>query len=118
MTVRDHLSLAARSRRVDLQATLSRVEKYGLQDWSEQPASSLSTGNLRKLWLLMCTVADTPIVAIDEPFNGMDAQGIEALISELNEWAESKIVVLISHTVPEGLAIDHSFIFKRAEVEP
>lgn len=118
MTVQDHLALAARSRRVDPKASLSRVEKYGLQDWSEQPASSLSTGNLRKLWLLMCTVADTPVVAIDEPFNGMDAQGIDALISELNEWAESKVVVLVSHTVPEGLAIDHSFIFKRDESEP
>lgn len=118
MTVQDHLTFAARSRRTDPKASLSRVEKYGLEDWSEQPASSLSTGNLRKLWLLMCTVADTPIVAIDEPFNGMDAQGIQALISELNEWAESKVVVLVSHTVPEGLSIDHSFIFRRAAVEP
>lgn len=115
MTVQDHLALAARTRRADPKASLPRVEKYGLQDWSEQPASSLSTGNLRKLWLLMCTVADTPIVAIDEPFNGMDAQGMDALIGELNEWAESKVIVLVSHTVPEGLSLDHSFIFNRAE---
>lgn len=118
MTVQDHLTFAARSRRTDPKAGRDRVEKYGLHDWSEQPAASLSTGNLRKLWLLMCTVADTPVVAIDEPFNGMDAQGIQALISELNEWAESKVVVLVSHTVPEGLSIDHSFIFRRAAVEP
>ena len=117
MTVQDHLAFAARSRRTDPKASLARVQKYGLQDWSEQPASSLSTGNLRKLWLLMCTVADTPIIAFDEPFNGMDAQGIEALISDLNEWAESKGIVLVSHTVPDRLSIDHSYIFRRSEVE-
>ena len=117
MTVQDHLAFAARSRRTDPKASLARVQKYGLQDWSEQPASSLSTGNLRKLWLLMCTVADTPIIAFDEPFNGMDAQGIEALISDLNEWAESKVIVLVSHTVPDRLSIDHSYIFRRSEVE-
>ena len=117
MTVQDHLAFAARSRRTDPKASLARVQKYGLQDWSEQPASSLSTGNVRKLWLLMCTVADTPIIAFDEPFNGMDAQGIEALISDLNEWAESKVIVLVSHTVPDRLSIDHSYIFRRSEVE-
>ncbi|MEW1819973.1 hypothetical protein AB0323_04150 [Arthrobacter sp. NPDC080031] len=73
----------------------------------------LSTGNIRKLWLLMCTVADTPVVAIDEPFNGMDVRGIEALIDELGEWAQHKVVVLISHTVPEQLTVTHSFVFKQ-----
>lgn len=114
MTVRDHLALAARTRRIDPDTSVARVERYGLDGWTEQPVSSLSTGNVRKLWLLMCTVADTPIVAMDEPFNGMDAQGIEALIEEANDWASSKVVVLVSHTVPPQLAIDHSFIFERS----
>ncbi|MCI0143664.1 ATP-binding cassette domain-containing protein [Arthrobacter bambusae] len=112
MTVRDHLALAARSRQVGPEAGLARLAKYGLQDWAEQPVSMLSTGNIRKLWLLMCTVADTPVVAIDEPFNGMDLQGIEALICELGEWAQHKVVVLISHTVPDQLTVSHSFVFK------
>lgn len=117
MTVKDHLALAARGRRVGPEASPHRLAAYGLQDWIEQPVSALSTGNIRKLWLLMCTVGDTPIVAIDEPFNGMDSQGAEALISELQEWARHKIVVLVSHTLPDGLAVDHSFIFMRAEIE-
>ncbi|UVJ40132.1 ATP-binding cassette domain-containing protein [Arthrobacter sp. CJ23] len=115
MTVQDHLAFAAQSRGVGRDAGLSRLEAYGLKDWAEQPASTLSTGNQRKLWILMCTVADTPIIAIDEPFNGMDSQGTDALISELHEWASRKIVVLVSHTVPEQLAVDHSFRFQPAE---
>src|SRR4029453_1660750 len=112
---RAHLALAARSRRVDPNDSLARVLRYGLQDWAEQPVSSLSTGNVRKLWLLMCTAADTPIVAMDEPFNGMDTQGIAALVDELNEWSRSKVVVLISHTLPAGVHVDHSFVFQRLE---
>lgn len=113
MTVHDHLALAARSRRVGPEAGLARLATYGLQDWVEQPVSVLSTGNIRKLWLLMCTVADTPVVAIDEPFNGMDVQGVEALVDELGNWAQHKVVVLISHTVPEELTVRHSFVFKQ-----
>ncbi|WP_423183913.1 ABC transporter ATP-binding protein [Arthrobacter sp. NyZ413] len=117
MTVHDHLALAARSRRVRPEAGLARLARYGLESWAEQPVSMLSTGNVRKLWLLMCTVADTPIVAMDEPFNGMDVQGIDALIGELDEWARNKIVVLVSHTVPDELSITHSFLFKKPEAE-
>lgn len=117
MTVRDHLAFAARSRGLRTEDILARVIRYGLQGWLEEPVSSLSTGNLRKLWILMCTIGDTAIVAIDEPFNGMDAQGIEALVDELNEWAKSKVVVLVSHTVPEQLLVDHSFIFRRVKSE-
>lgn len=113
MTVRDHLAFAARSRHIAPASVVSRLDAYGLQDWAEQPASALSTGNIRKLWLLMCTAANTPIVAIDEPFNGMDAQGVDALKAELSEWAQERIVILVSHSVPEGLPISHSFLFTR-----
>ncbi|MEV8149214.1 ATP-binding cassette domain-containing protein [Arthrobacter sp. NPDC080073] len=113
MTVHDHLALAARCRQVGPEAGVTRLVRYGLEDWVEQPVSMLSTGNIRKLWLLMCTVADTPVVAIDEPFNGLDVRGIEALIEELGEWAQHKVVVLISHTVPEQLTVRHSFVFKQ-----
>jgi ABC-type multidrug transport system ATPase subunit len=115
MTVHDHLALAARSRQVGPEAGLARLASYGLEEWAEQPVSMLSTGNIRKLWLLMCTVADTPVVAIDEPFNGMDVRGIDALTGELDEWAHHKVVVLISHTVPDRLTINHSFVFKQAQ---
>lgn len=117
MTVHDHLAFAARSRRVSPEAGLARLARYGLEGWAEQPVSMLSTGNIRKLWILMCTVADTPVVAIDEPFNGMDVQGINALVSELEEWAQRKIVVLVSHTVPEQLGITHSFRFTPGAAE-
>ncbi|MEZ2389917.1 ATP-binding cassette domain-containing protein [bacterium RCC_150] len=115
MTVKDHLALAARSRRVDQEDSVGRLAAYGLQDWIEQPVSALSTGNIRKLWILMCTLGDTPIIAIDEPFNGMDSQGTDALIRELSDWARSKIVILVAHAVPDGLVVNHSFVFQRSQ---
>ena len=36
---------------------------------------------------------------------------------ELGEWAQHKVVMLVSHTVPDKLTISHSFVFKRTEVE-
>lgn len=112
MTVRDHLAFAALTRGLERDAGMQRAAGYGLEEWTEQPASSLSTGNLRKLWILMCTLADTPVMALDEPFNGMDQHGIDTLVEELQLWAATRIVVLISHTVPEQLAVDHSFVLQ------
>ncbi len=115
MTVRDHLAFAALTRGLERDTGLHRAPAYGLEEWIEQPASSLSTGNLRKLWILMCTLADTPVMVLDEPFNGMDQQGIDTLVKELRDWAAARIVVLISHAVPEQLNVDHSFTLQRAD---
>lgn len=113
MTVRDHLAFAALTRGMERETARQRTAAYGLDDWIEQPASSLSTGNQRKLWILMCTLADTPVMVLDEPFNGMDRRGIETLVHELQEWAATRIVLLISHTVPASLYVEHSFVLQR-----
>lgn len=111
MTVHDHLSFAARVRGSDKTVLLSRLDVYGLAHWLHQPAGDLSTGNLRKLWILMCTAAEMPIVIIDEPFNGLDQDGIDALTDELILWQASKIVIVISHSTPARLEFDRSIVF-------
>ncbi|WP_186313652.1 ATP-binding cassette domain-containing protein [Paenarthrobacter nicotinovorans] len=113
MTVRDHLSFAARARGLATDAAVQRAMDYGLTDWLEQPASALSTGNQRKLWILMCTIADTPVTVLDEPFNALDQHGIDILAAELRDWATTRIVMLISHVLPAKLAVRHSFLLQR-----
>ncbi|MCH6468727.1 ABC transporter ATP-binding protein [Sinomonas terrae] len=103
MTTRDHLAFAARCRRTELAPALARAERYGLGDWLEVAAAELSTGNQRKLWLLACTALPTPLVILDEPFNGMDDHGVQTLVGELAEWASTRLVILIAHSLPEGL---------------
>lgn len=112
MTVHDHIAFASRTRGLEFQVNSRRLIDYGLDQWEEQPVTALSTGNIRKLWLLMCTVANTPAVVMDEPFNGLDTQGITALIDELTTWRTEKIVILITHLVPEQLQFDQNIVFQ------
>lgn len=97
MTVHDHLALAARSREVSLDDARARAHSYGLGRWLDAPAGTMSTGNLRKLWTVICTVRPSPVIILDEPFIGMDDHGCARLNDEIVTWSETSLVLLIAH---------------------
>lgn len=103
MTARDHLVFASRWAGTDPAVGAARAVRYGLGPWLDTPAGSLSTGNRRKLWLVMCTQGDVGLVMLDEPFNGLDAEGITLLTEELAAWATTRIVLLVAHRPPAAL---------------
>lgn len=103
MTVRDHLAFATRSLRSDLQSALERAHHYGLEPWLDHEAKALSTGNSRKLWIILCTLGDFEVVLLDEPFNGLDESASEMLLHDIERWGRDGAAVLIAHTPPVGL---------------
>jgi ABC-type multidrug transport system ATPase subunit len=109
MTVRDHLVFASRCVRADANDALARAERYGLEPWLDYDAKALSTGNSRKLWIIMCTLGSFNVVILDEPFNGLDEEGVNVLREDIHKWATEKSVLLISHAPPEGLIPDETF---------
>jgi ABC-type multidrug transport system ATPase subunit len=113
MTVRDHLAFAARCVRMDLGDVLARAERYGLHRWLDHDAKSLSTGNSRKLWIIVCTSGDFDVVLLDEPFNGLDDEGAEALCREIGDWSTQKAVLLIAHKLPDTLRPDRTVMLDR-----
>lgn len=58
----------------------------------------------------MCTAADMPITVIDEPFDGLDQQGVDALTDELLRWRSTKAVILVSHSLPSRLNVDRDVV--------
>lgn len=113
MTVRDHITFASRWVGIAPAAGELRATRYGLLPWFNTPAGSLSTGNRRKLWLVMCTLGDVDLVMLDEPFNGLDAEGIALLTDELADWARTRAVLLVAHRPPAGLNINQRFRLER-----
>jgi ABC-type multidrug transport system ATPase subunit len=114
MTVRDHLFFASRCVGSGPETAFERVERYGLQRWLQHDAKSLSTGNSRKLWIIMCTLGVFDVVILDEPFNGLDDESTDALCQELRAWATDKSVLLISHIPPVGLTPERTFMLGQA----
>lgn len=109
MTARDHIVFASRCVGDDPATGLRRADHYGLQPWLGHPAKALSTGNRRKLWLVMCTLGQFDTVILDEPFNGLDDDGRDKLCAELKEWPTTKLVLLISHLPPPSVEPDSTF---------
>jgi len=97
ITVRDHLILAGNATNVSKNYALDRAEFYGLGQWLNAFAGSISTGNMRKLWTIICTLPDVPVVVLDEPYLGLDDVGRKILNSEISRWSQKSLVILISH---------------------
>lgn len=106
MNVEDHLVFASRLTGADVDETLERAERLGLGDWLAGRADLLSTGSARKLWYVMCTTGDFSVVALDEPFNGLDESATQVLCDELMQWSQDRLVVIVCHSVARALSLN------------
>jgi ATP-binding cassette, subfamily C, bacterial CydCD len=106
-TLRENLRLA----RPDaddgtLAATLARV---GLGDWGDRldawlgaGGTTMSGGQRRRLATARVLLADPRLLILDEPTEGLDEPGAEALMSDLLAAASGRTVLLLTHRT-EGL---------------
>lgn len=98
LTVAEHVSLLG----TDPRRFADRAGGYGLARWLDTPVHGLSTGNVRKAWLLLTTGAPGELLVLDEPFNGLDAEGVDALTADICTWTTSGCsVTVVAHDPPE-----------------
>jgi ABC-type multidrug transport system ATPase subunit len=103
MTARDHIVFACIARDIDPGPEILRATQLGMESWLDENAGNLSTGNVRKLWYIMNTVGHFDCVVLDEPFNGTDTEGVAYMVDEIRRWAESKLVVIVTHSLQDLL---------------
>ncbi|MEV0322666.1 ATP-binding cassette domain-containing protein [Streptomyces sp. NPDC050658] len=104
LTIAEHVELLRPVRDVDDHELRFRMSAYGLWPWRSTPTGELSTGNLRKAWIVLTTIKPAAFLVFDEPFNGMDAQGVAALLAEFGQWhREGRAVVVVAHHPPPEL---------------
>lgn len=103
MSVRDHITFAARSRAVGIESQLVRAERLGLSPWLDESAGVLSTGNARKLWYLINCMGDAAVVVLDEPFSGLDEESLRVMLEEIVTISGQALVLLVTHILPDGL---------------
>ncbi len=107
LTVAEHAALLYYADSLDVQRIEQRLVAYGLSPWFDVPVAELSTGNLRKAWIVLGTAAERNVVLLDEPFTGLDDSGVGVLIDEVIAWQSSgRTVVLVSHQRGVGLSPD------------
>lgn len=88
--------------RTDRNYTALLIEQMGVESFWRTQVRKLSTGMRRRLEIVLALIPRPPVVILDEPFNGLDLEGIEAvraLIRRLRD--EEKSILLSTHTLHE-----------------
>jgi ATP-binding cassette subfamily C protein CydC len=117
-TVRKNLLLARpNASDADLLAALEsaqvadfvRTLPDGLDSWVGEQGARLSGGQGRRLALARALLSPAPILILDEPCAGLDAETERAFLSTLNEAAAGRSVVLIAHRLTGVERLDRIF---------
>lgn len=99
MTGFDNLySLALLMKDVSKQDVLNLIDLVGLTDSKNIKFSKYSLGMKQRLGIAQALMGNPHLVILDEPFNGLDNQGINLLLELILKLKhENKLVLLTSH---------------------
>jgi heme exporter protein A len=79
------------------------LERFGLWDVRHARAGSFSRGMLQRLALCRALLHEPELLILDEPYSGLDDEGVLLLDRELSERAPSSTFVVATHD-PDRLA--------------
>ncbi|MDP6340206.1 MAG: ABC transporter ATP-binding protein [Candidatus Marinimicrobia bacterium] len=80
------LAMDLRESSVDQSIIRDHLDKFGLLDQADDPISIYSQGMLQRLKLTYAELADWDLLLIDEPFSGLDQDGILQMDDALTRW--------------------------------
>lgn len=100
--------------RVNL-ADFVRNEK-GLDTGLSEKASNLSGGQCQRLALARALLHDSPIYIFDEATSNIDVESENDIMNEIQNLAESKTVILISHRLVNVVKADAIYIMVNGKI--
>ncbi len=115
LTGGEHLELAAhlhntsewRARAADL------IERLELDEVVDLPAGAYSHGQSRRLSMAMALVPQPPLLLVDEPFDGVDLEGVGTMTELLVEARDAGAAVLLTtHLLDAAVIADEVAVFR------
>ncbi len=101
-SARNHLLWLAHSQGLSSRRVDQVIEQAGLDGVARRKAGGFSLGMRQRLGLAAAMLGDPPILILDEPFNGMDPEGIVWMRGFLRSLAaEGRAVLVSSHLMSE-----------------
>ena len=117
-TARNHLLWIAHSQGLPGRRVDEVLERAGLQGVARRAAGGFSLGMRQRLGIAAALLGDPPALMLDEPFNGMDPEGIVWMRGHLRALAaEGRAVLVSSHLMSELQdTADHVVVVGRGRV--
>ena len=102
LTGRQNIELAAEAHGLDAGAAWADTqERFGLRGFAERKVRTHSRGQRQRVALARALVHRPSLVFLDEPTTGLDAEGIQRLLSILKEEIRREAVVIVVTHEPE-----------------
>ncbi|MDR1998698.1 MAG: ATP-binding cassette domain-containing protein [Frankiaceae bacterium] len=117
-TARNHLLWLAHSQGLPARRVDAVVEQAGLGSVIRRRAGGYSLGMRQRLGIAAALLGDPPVLLLDEPFNGMDPEGIVWMRGFLRSLAAQGRAVLVSSHLMRELedSADHLVVVGRGRV--
>ncbi|MFI7611582.1 ABC transporter ATP-binding protein [Nonomuraea terrae] len=117
-TAFDQLACLARSHRIGSARITTLLEQVGLRDVAHKRVGGFSLGMRQRLGIAAALLGDPGVVLLDEPVNGLDAEGIRWVRDLMRTLAsQGRTVLLSSHVMSEmALIADHVLIVGRGRL--
>ena len=117
-TGRNHLLWLAHSQGLTASRVDAVIEQAGLEQAARRKAGGYSLGMRQRLGIAAAMLGDPPALMLDEPFNGMDPEGIVWMRGFLRSLAaEGRAVLVSSHLMSELQdTADHLVVVGRGKV--
>jgi len=99
---RDHLLWLAHSQGLGARLVTEVIELTGLGSAARRKAGGYSLGMRQRLGIAAAMLGDPPVLMFDEPFNGLDPEGMAWMRAFLHSLAnEGRAVLVSSHLMSE-----------------
>jgi ABC-2 type transport system ATP-binding protein len=115
---RNHLLWLAHSQGLTARRVDEVIEQAGLTSVARRKAGGYSLGMRQRLGIAAAMLGDPPILMLDEPFNGLDPEGIVWMRAFLRALAgQGRAVLVSSHLMSELQdTADHLVVIGRGKV--
>ncbi|MCK9876522.1 ATP-binding cassette domain-containing protein [Frankia sp. Ag45/Mut15] len=115
---RDQLLVLARSNRIPDARVDELLDLVGLGAAARRRIGGFSLGMRQRLGLAAALLGDPQVLILDEPLNGLDAEGIQWVRGLLRDLADDGRVVLVASHLMNDMAVtaDHLIIVGRGRL--
>lgn len=97
---------------------LMLIQMFGLNEFIDTPSSGFSHGMSRRLSVALAVLATQNILILDEPFDGVDPMGVDAIKDAISQAKAKGVAIIVSTHLQELLVdvADKIIVMKKSKI--